>query len=203
MGGTIAALYLAKYAGDFRAAVLSSPMLGIAEMLPLPFGQELPVNDTFSVAATLAASLFWSSPGELAIGQTRFEPVPPFEVNTVTNCRERYDMTIERTRTLYSRAESGGSANGWALAAIDATARISALAPASIQLPILMYQAGEDTMVRPAEQQAFCSRAASACRLEAFPASKHEIFSELDAVRTPALNGDLRYTGVLPFFAGH
>jgi lysophospholipase len=50
--------------------------------------------------------------------------------------------------------------------------------------PILMYQAGQDTFVKPGGQDRFCAEA-PACTLIKAPESRHEVFNENDAIRLP------------------
>jgi len=174
MGGLIAALYLEQYPGDVDAAVLSAPMLRInTGSYPEPVA---------FLIASLGTALGLGR--EYALGQgPRQDPV--FETNTVTHSRARWSLWEETLIPAHPEIKSGGTSYCWVRNSLFATwtARLQA---GEVAVPVLLFQAGEDTFVKPDGQDDFCS-AAGDCREVYFDGARHEILMETDAIRDRAL----------------
>jgi len=86
-------------------------------------------------------------------------------------------------------AKLGGPSVLWVRLAQEAgkTARKNA---ADVKIPVLLLQAGDDTMVKAAGQLEFRDRLNETrpglCRLERIEGARHEIFMESDLYRQPA-----------------
>jgi lysophospholipase len=65
---------------------------------------------------------------------------------------------------------------GWGLEAAKACARVTSGSwTGRIRIPVLLCQAGDDTMVKNASQIKFVSRVAT-CDLDQIPGMKHELY---------------------------
>ena len=170
MGGAIAALYLERYPQDFNKAILCAPMLKMKlgnKELPILFW--LALRKLFRGGKSLAPTL------------KPFDETPDFE-NSNCLSYERYITYFKmRVENPAYRTQVGTSA--WAYASILATRK--ALREAGrIRTPILLLQAGLDRMVDNTAHEAFIQKVKGQNQIEfvAFPTSKHELYSDSDAV---------------------
>ena len=164
MGGCIGAWTIESYPGLFQKAVLSSPMLGLS------FGK-IPVPVVYA-----AASL-------KGIGEKRKEPLNPvnsfkqegdFE-NSCDSSRCRYDYYFAKRLADPFLQTSDPSIN-WGKQAVRACARVtSKKETAKIGIPVLLFQAGSDTVVKNESQQLFVSRV-KGCGFHQIPGMKHELY---------------------------
>ncbi len=194
MGGTVAAGYLARWPDDFRAAALASPMLGI---------------DLGRLPPLLARSIAWLLDGSARLlgrespylpGTGPYEALP-FADNPLTQSPLRYRLFRDTYRA-YPEVQLGGPSARWLEESITRAAQTVAEA-GRIRTPLLLLQAGEDSVVRADAQQAFCRHLAAGghpCaggQPQRIPGARHELLNESDAFRVPAL------TAILDFFARH
>lgn len=175
MGGTISALYLANGKDTFKKAVLSCPMM---EVNTKPYEE--------AIGRLLTTAL-------VAAGQgTKYAPdrgpyIPEndtFEKNEVTHSVARFDLA----KYIFVTAPEltlGGPTNRWVNQSLKATKGIDALA-SKIKVPVLMFQAGMDLIVKPNRQTSFCNNHPQ-CKLIHFSGAHHEVLQEKDSIRQIAL----------------
>jgi lysophospholipase len=173
MGGAIGTLYLDKYPQTFKAAVFSAPMYGI----------KLPISSRFiRWLANLLDTTSESHEPNYILGGKDYHP-EAFANNNLTHSQLRY----EDYRVLYQanpKIQLGSPTNHWLFEAIDA-AKLSIGLAKNSQTPILILQAGKDSIVCNNAQNVALGPNSSIIRLEqAF----HEIFIEVDSIRNTALN---------------
>jgi len=188
MGGAISARYLERWPDDIRAAVLSSPMMGIN------LGG-LPKWLAKGVTATIGTVGGWLGEPPYGPGQGPYQD-QGFADNELTHSTARY-QAFRQIYEQHPQVKLGGATAHWIHQGI--TGADAAIADAgAIRTPLLLLQAGEDSVVDNAAQDAFCARArcegGKPLRIEG---AWHELFIEADPQRQAALNA------TLAFFARH
>lgn len=179
MGGCIASLFVERYPDTFRAAILSSPMLKIS------FGGMPDAAANLILKFSYLAN--WK--GKPAPNAQPFNPEPDFE-NTCATSEVRYLYTLAQQRE-HRAYQTCGATYGWLRAAVLATKEALKNA-AKAALPILICQAGNDTLVDNSAEEAFAAAAPNAA-LVRFPEAKHEIY------RSPKATLEVYYDAVLGF----
>jgi len=192
MGGAIALRYLARWPDEFEAVALVSPMLGI-RLAPLPDW----------LANLLTRLLDWlyglfGAESPYAPGTGPYARVP-FPGNELSQSPLRYGLF----RDLYDRRPQlrlGGPTVRWIYQSL-AAAKLATDSGSSSRVPLLLIQAGADSVVTPAPQNRFCDlrqQAGHPCdggHPLVIPGAWHDLFNEADAYRLPTL------TAVLDFFS--
>ncbi|MGF1685202.1 alpha/beta fold hydrolase [Photobacterium japonica] len=181
MGGTIASLFLAQHPNLITSAVLSAPMHGIAIK-----------NWMRPIASPLARVVeqFQRQPS-YAPGQVPYYP-KPFADNPLSHSAVRYQWF----RQLYHdhpELRIGGPSARWVWQSIAAAHRSVAQA-GNITAPLLVLQAGLDSIVDNVAQQRFCHTMQQAGRdgqLQIIDGAFHELLFERDDYRNPALKAAL------------
>lgn len=174
MGGGVSACLLGRYPLLVRKALLSSPMLQMSS------------PDTPVWAARLYSSLLvWLGRGKQHLpGSAPFSDMPDFE-NSCAASPERYAFWFER-RKGHPEEQMSVCAVRTALQFLYLTQE--AVSPASckkITAPVLLMQAGNDTVVGAEGQALFIARLGSLGQLMRFPKAKHEIYlSQDDTLQT-------------------
>lgn len=186
MGGAISARYLERWPDDIRAAVLSSPMLGIN------LGG-LPKWLAKGLATTIGTVGGWFGEPPYGPGQGPYQD-HGFADNELTHSQSRY-QAFRQIYEQHPQIKLGGATAHWIYQGI--TGADAAIADAgAIKTPLLLLQAGNDSVVDNAAQDAFCTKAncegGKPLRIEG---AWHELFIEADDKRQPAL------TAMLDFFA--
>ncbi|MGN4998977.1 alpha/beta fold hydrolase [Aeromonas sp. 61P] len=186
MGGAISARYLERWPDDIRAAVLSSPMLGIN------LGG-LPKWLAKGLATTIGTVGGWFGEPPYGPGQGPYQD-HGFADNELTHSHSRY-QAFRQIYEQHPQIKLGGATAHWIYQGI--TGADAAIADAgAIKTPLLLLQAGNDSVVDNAAQDAFCTKArcegGKPLRIEG---AWHELFIEADDKRQPAL------TAMLDFFA--
>ena len=169
MGGAVGALYLEQFPKDFERAVLSSPLM------EMNFGSIPDWQVKFLI--------FWSKimrwKDQYVPGQHGFDRVYAFDTSScLSEARYAY---VFRQRLETPEYSSYGATYAWTRASIAATKRLLKEA-GNVTIPVLLFQAGRDSMVRPGGQEAFAASTPHT-RLVRFPDSKHEIFNATDEMR--------------------
>jgi lysophospholipase len=160
----------------FERIVLTAPMIAIHDSILGP----RPINAR--IYAELGCLLGMST-AYVVGGSDELETSKPFDGNTLTSDHERW----LRTKAVLDRAPQlglGSPTIGWLRAALRSCRRLANPDyPAKINVPLLLFAAGNDTVVstRAIEDFAVGAKVAS-CIL--MPGSRHEILQENDAVRT-------------------
>ena len=163
MGGCIGAWMIERYPKLFDKAVLSSPMLGLS------FGK-IPVPVVYAGAKLKSLKRGKDAP---------VNPTDEFEAEDFENscdssaCRYHYYYQKRLAdRKLQTRAPS----LGWGMESAKACARVtSEFWTSRIRIPVLLCQAGNDTVVKNASQMKFLSRVPGA-EFFRMPNMKHELY---------------------------
>ncbi|WP_337075618.1 alpha/beta fold hydrolase [Aeromonas veronii] len=186
MGGAISARYLERWPDDIKAAVLSSPMLGIN------LGG-LPKWLAKGLASTIGMVGGWLGEPPYGPGQGAYQD-HGFADNGLTHSQSRY-QAFRQLYEQHPQIKLGGATAHWIYQGI--TGADAAIAEAgAIKTPLLVLQAGNDSVVDNAAQDRFCTIAkcegGKPLRIEG---AWHELFIESDDKRQPAL------TAMVDFFA--
>jgi lysophospholipase len=173
MGGHIALRWLHEHEGAVERAVLMAPMVDIA------LG---PLTKTFARALAWSAVRFGFStlyiPGAGEYGPER----QVFEGNRLTSDPERFQIAHRWIRK-DPRLATGGPTLGWLDAAFRSIDWIGRAGVAeAIEAPVLIVQAGRDTLVSQVAQARLAQRLRRA-RLLVIEASKHEVLKERDELQ--------------------
>lgn len=162
MGGCIGTLYLEQHPEVFKKAVLNAPMYGINN------GR---VPD-FIARLLCRGAMFFGKGKKKLFTMGNFDPKESFEASGCNSrARHEYYQQIRRENEMY---QSSCATYSWADAALRAGRR--AIAPANaanIHIPVLLFQAVEDTFVRAKEQDILLSRIPNARKIMVH--SRHEI----------------------------
>lgn len=185
MGGAVAARMLMAHPDWFARAVLNAPMIKCVTG-GLPSG---------------AAGAFVRLMCRLGRGRARaivgrpFDPARETFEGSHSTCRPRYDY-YQQKRVATPHMQNCAPTNGWLREAIGVTREL--LDPANcakIRTPLLLVQAGLDSIVCLPEQEQFV-RLVPGAKLLRFDEAKHEIYCCHDAVLEPYLKA------VFAFFDG-
>ncbi|WP_105902990.1 alpha/beta fold hydrolase [Vibrio gangliei] len=189
MGGAISTRYIQTHPDHpFDAIALSAPMIGIQMQWYLrPFSAPL----TKWMAARSPLPNY--APGQKAY------VAKPFTNNHLTHSELRYQWF----RDLYDRQpeiQLGGPSSHWVNQSLLAAKRCS-LEVEKITIPVLLMQAGQDTIVDNAAQRRFIKKLNlvhhGRGQLEIINGARHELLFESDELRVQALQL------CLDFFAQH
>lgn len=171
MGGAIGTLFMEEYPEVFEKAVLSSPMLQVN------FGSN--PDWVVKVLMVVAKILHWDL--KYVPGQKGFDHVYTFATSSSTS-EPRYAY-IFRQREEIPQYSSYGGTYAWTAASIRATKKAAKNAE-KVQIPVLLLQAGRDTMVRPEGQEYFAEHSGNT-RLICFEESKHELYTATCQIMLP------------------
>lgn len=173
MGGAVTADLLAKRSDLAKGVVLSAPLL---ELNTEPYPVVL--------AGIIATAGDLVQKGEdRALGQKPVDPANDSIESSGTSSEARYNLY--RDASLRTGLAQSGATFNWVKEVIFNSTRIAFPTEArKVSTPILMFQAGLDTFVKPKGQDSFCA-AAQNCTLYRAGTSKHEPWNEADVIRTP------------------
>lgn len=171
MGGCLTLLALAHGVGDFKAAVLSAPMLGLQTG-----------NRPKRAARALAWIMSRTKPTEYILGDSGDAHVSTFETNILTHDPKRWARNQAQVV-----AEPGLKLNagtwGWLDFAFAASAWMKrAPEVPAITIPVLVLGAEEERLVDNADQREITARIPKGRWLQV-DGSYHEILQETDAIR--------------------
>jgi len=187
MGGAILALMLARKTVAFDAAALVAPMLGVP--LPLPPWLSQRILDWVEKSPKFRKSY--------AVGTGKWRP-RPFSLNHVTHSRERYRRNL-RFYADDPGLRVGGPTYHWVRESVLAGQSILRKA-SGISTPLLLLQAGEESVVDNNAQALFCQEMIAAdqpCESRMIAGARHEILFEQDRMRAEALEA------ITTFFSRH
>lgn len=179
MGGAVLSYYLAQHPNSFKAAAMVAPMH--QANATLVFGP--------SDGCYVASAVSWACPECYAGFSSQPYRATPFENNPYTSSNIRY----QRFRDAYQQhpqIQLGGPSWQWLQQACDVAEALPAVAK-NIRTPVLIMQAGADSIVTAAAQQQFCQQLGSACeggRVEVIEGAQHELLIEADQYRLPTLS---------------
>lgn len=169
LGGCVSALYLEKYPDTFRCAVLSSPMLKI-DFRGIPD----PAVNLLKVYSKIV-----KNDDEFAPKNGPFTGEYDFE-NSSAMDEDRYNYQFSM-RLENRNYQTWGGTWGWVKASLEGGQRAIDNA-ARIKTPVLILQAGADTMVDNQGQLEFMEKAGNATMIK-YPGAKHELYAADDATR--------------------
>ena len=172
MGGCIGARLIETDPTLFRKAVLSSPMLG------LDFGKvPVPVVYAGAKLKSLVGSASQPLHPVVSYREESFE-----QSCDSSRCRFDWYASLRRDR---KELQTVSASLGWGMEAAKACGQaVSRKWTAKIQIPVLLFQAGNDTVVKNASQDLFASRVKT-CTLARIPGMKHELFMTDSEVQIP------------------
>ena len=171
MGGAIGALALIEHPDWFARAVLTAPMIE-ASSAPFPRRLAQAIAGALCLAGKAKARAFVGKP---------FDPANETYENGFSTGRARFDYYTQK-RIRCAHLQNCSPSYGWLRASLGVTDRLLDLqSGAKIKTPLLLCQAGRDTLVIAAAQERFVRQAAGA-QLRRFEEAKHEIYGSDDAV---------------------
>jgi lysophospholipase len=174
MGGHILLRNAVLPSSWFARMVLSAPMIAISpKMLSAPTFSRLYAE----VACGIGLGSLYAPGGSDASLESE-----PFEGNTLTSDPERYArnrMVIETE----PRLGLGSPTVGWLRAALRSIAQLTAPDyPHRVQVPLLLFAAGSDTIVSTTTIEEFAQRLKVGAHV-LIPQARHEILQETDEIR--------------------
>jgi lysophospholipase len=177
MGGAICSLAISEKKINPNAVVLCSPMF---EIMLTPFHLlEYPIYILILLLCKFNLSK------KYAMGQTDCIPFRPFEGNDVTHSKARYAIWRKHISEI-DEMQLGGPTYGWLKESIAASRKARCLSKQN-NIPILLLQAGEDTVVRNSAQNTF-HKNSSCCNKIFLDHARHEILMEVDSIRNKAID---------------
>ena len=177
MGGAICSLAISEKKINPNAVILCAPMFEIM-LTPFHF-LEYPIYLLFSILCK------FNFGKEYVFGQTDCIPFRPFEGNDVTNSKARYSVWRKHIFEI-DDMQLGGPTYKWIKESIYASRKARRISHQN-NIPILLLQAEEDTVVRNTSQDIF-QKNSSYCEKVVMGHSKHEILMEIDFIRNKALD---------------
>jgi lysophospholipase len=173
MGAGIAAYYDELHPGHFNAMTLVSPMIEIQTG-----GFPRPIAELMVFFACLFG--FGKS---YSVGQTSFDAHFPFEQSsTQSPARFAAEMNVFSE---FPQTRLGGASSRWVKEVFALTSKVQSRA-SKLAEPILVLEAGKDTLVTKSGVDQFC-KVAKKCRSVFYPNARHEILFEKDEFRNDAL----------------
>ena len=123
----------------------------------------------------------------------------PYDFNYHSDCNSPDGHLVRRCEienlvTANPATASGGSSYRWVAQSLETTRQIRKGLGTQIQIPLLIFQAGRDQLVMPGGEDTFCSQAPHCLKIT-FPTSSHEILTERDEIRTPAVRSIIEFLG--------
>lgn len=175
MGGAIGAKFLEDYPGYFDGAILNAPMLEVnTGNIPM-----------FLAKIIVECQMALGNGGKYVLGKEPYTPkYDPAEIST--SCLERFEYfnDIVANDEILQR---GGASYNWTNESFKATEEIVKEDNASkVEIPVLLFQAGQDTYVKSGGQNKF-AKAAKNCEIKKIEGSRHQIFLEKDEILKPYL----------------
>ena len=171
MGGCLTLLSLAHGVGDFAAAVLSAPMLGLQTGNRPKRSSRIMA---WVMARVRAAEYILGNPGD-PHGET-------FETNVVTHDPARY----ARNRAIFAAnpaLQLNAGTWGWLDFAFSASSWLKrAKGPTRLDIPVLVVAAGDEKLVDNDDQRRIVARLPRGRWIE-IPGAYHELLQETDEIR--------------------
>ena len=185
MGGTVSALYLQNYQTPFQASAFFSPMFSI-DLGGLPES----IAKIISYSSAEVCSWF-TKQACYAPGSGGYQ-AKTFDGNDLSSSQKRFDSAFLTFETS-PKTQLGGPTMRWLATSISATQQAIENAD-KIKIPMILVQAGADTVVTAEGQQQFFDNVTfcNEKQLLHIPDAKHEILFEQDQFRLPALTAALQ-----------
>ncbi|MCM1189895.1 MAG: lysophospholipase [bacterium] len=181
MGGCVGAFYLEQYPEEFQRAVLNAPMLGL-NMGSFPAWAARALCDWKALKGEGKERLFT---------QSGFDPEEPFEKSAASSeARHAYYQKLRREDEDYHTCSASYC---WGREAINAGKFVIRRKQAEkVKTPVLLFQAGQESLVKPSAQRMFLSRIAEG-RLMLVEKVRHEIYRAPNEVLEPYLEEIFRF----------
>lgn len=175
MGGAICSKFLEDYPGYFHSAVLSSPML------------EVHTGNIPRVLAMIVvkSAVIFGKCGEYVLGKSPY--TEEYDLNEIgTTSLNRY-MYAERIVAANEEFQKGGASYNWTNEAFKVTKEIIKEENASkVEVPVLLFQAEDDTYVKPGGQNKF-AKGVKNCEVKLIKKARHELYRETNKIQKPYL----------------
>lgn len=188
MGGAVASLWAERHPTGADALALSSPMFQPA----LPGGRLLHrvVCDHYVAPKAQSKPTEYAGDGPVHLQEEDFTDS---RKNDMTHSRIRFERFLEALNS-DPRVQLSGPTWKWVSEACDG-AREAVSNASKIAMPILLLQAGSDTVVRSRAQVSFCENSAKCDGggVVVIDDAKHELLIESDPYRTEALGRILAF----------
>ncbi len=176
MGGAIAGTYMASYPTDFDKGILSAPMFQID-------GGSYP---DWTVRLIAEFMTFIGKEEDRLFTHATFNPNAKFE-NSYTKSIERFNYYYNKCVANEIYQNSSPSYSWLKQSLIGSKSLLKKNHLAQIEIPVMVFQAEDDSLVRPEAQVRFVKNVRDAILVKV-PESKHEIFMSgtkvLDAYMT-------------------
>lgn len=169
MGGAIAALFLEQHPEIFSCAILSSPMLEI----------DLGKTPAWIVWLVMLYKKLVRADEDYVSGHGAFDGIPHFETSSCLS-EARYHHILSK-RLQDTNYQTWGASCAWILASLRAVRKLQKHAGV-VKTPILLFQAGKDTAVKPGGQLRFAKKSKNT-KIVLMPDSKHEIYNANTKIR--------------------
>ena len=171
MGGNIGVRMLELFPGYYSKAVLSSPMLGLS-FANIPLAAALAVVSVRSIGPG----------GRQPLSPVGAMPEETFEASAA-NSEPRFRWYYEK-KLADPQLQTCVAANSWGREAILACGLASQRSKiARIRIPLLLFQAGDDSFVKNEAQDEFASFAPD-CTMQKMPGLRHELyFSDTETLK--------------------
>ncbi|MGF1791926.1 alpha/beta fold hydrolase [Photobacterium profundum] len=177
MGGAITTLYLEQHPNIFDAAVLNAPMFGLC--MPAALHSIAP---SLAKVLTKIADKYQQHPSYL-VGQKAYHEAP-FENNDQCQSLIRY-VWAKHLYQVHPELRIGGPSTRWLWQAL--TAANNCIRDAKkLKTPVLLLQAGSDTIVDNKAQHRF-NCVSEQCQIKVIEQARHELLMEKDELRNQAL----------------
>ena len=170
MGGAIGALFLEKYTNYFDKAILNCPMM------------EIDTGKYPRIVSKVISNIMCliGQGNRYILGHGPFKGKENLN-ESGTSSHKRYSTYFKRQLENKDLQTSGGSFK-WLKESFKATKTLLKEENASkVIIPVLLFQAGKDTFVRPGGQNKFAKYAKN-CKLVLREDAKHEIYIEKDEI---------------------
>lgn len=183
MGGCIGARYLEIWPDDFQKAVLNAPMLGL----------KLGVCPSWAAALLCDIQILAGRGKERLFYQSPFSGEEPFERSSAgSRARHAYYQKIRCRDQDY---QTSSASYRWAREAIRAGRRaVSRREAGKVTARVLLFQAGNDTLVTNRAQRLFLKRIAAGTLIRV-PAARHEIYRSANRILVSYLKAVIDFYG--------
>lgn len=181
MGGAIGSRFLEVYPQYFSKAVLNAPMMEIHTGNIPDFIAKVIVN----------TAVAFGQDGKYVIGKEPFTPCYSFD-STATSSENRWTYVNDIINS-DEELQRGGASYKWTQESFKVTKEITEKENASkVDIPVLLFQAGDDAYVKPGGQNKFAEYAPN-CNLVRIENAKHEIYFERDEIQKPYIEQVLNF----------
>ncbi|MEM9102913.1 MAG: alpha/beta fold hydrolase [Pseudomonadota bacterium] len=171
MGGAISTLYMESYPEEITAAWLSAPLHEMETGYP-----------EWLTKLIVGSAVLFGQSEEYALGQGLYTLDDVVFDGAFMTSEARFEADFADLVQVPEVITSGAT-NGWVNQWLDGTFKLRHYAY-KIKTPLVIAQAGIDSLVKPGGQNYVCEQARD-CKVIEFPEARHEIYREKDSIRAP------------------